>query len=308
MVYPPPCAGGAPNNFAEYCMVHHRRGIVVATVSEAGHLWGWQSLAELSLAPPPPPRPLTEIWFADLAGFDALLAPPDALRSLTDDERQRAERMAAPGVRVDFLLSRLLLRRVLGVRCGVPGARLEFTLNPHGKPALAGEGGTSPGGSGRLRPHFNLAHSRGAWLLGVSSSAAIGVDIERPRRVDGALRLADRVFTAAERRALRAAMREDGDGRDPAAAVLAAAVRDSLFLRCWTRKEAVLKALGSGFAAPAGDIEVSTDAQPRRVPVPHGACAEVRVASLELPVAGFAAWALQGGGEFPPLRCYRLRP
>ena len=43
--------------------------------------------------------------------------------------------------------------------------------------------------------------------------------------------------------------------------------RDIAFLRCWTRKEAVLKAIGSGFSIAPETFEAGADAAPRVVPV-----------------------------------------
>lgn len=297
--------GRVPHEF--FAVLHGREpdGIVRGTVNDAAQAWRREGLDELSSAGPAATSPedaaAPELWFADLADFMPWLTSGADLALLCADERQRAAGMSSPEVREHFLLSRLLLRRVLGARrFGAQGVhsgatptdeRLKFVLGKHGKPALLGGDASTI-----ALPHFNLSHCRGAWLLGISRTAAIGVDIERPRRVDNALRLATRVFTAAERAALLAANELTVDERD------------AYFLRCWTRKEAVLKAMGSGFASPAADIEVSASMGPLSVSLPGAATVNARVASVSLPVAGFAAWALLGEGDFPVPHLRWLHP
>lgn len=282
-------------DFSQYCTVGRRTGIVRGNVNDAGQSWQPQGFEELNTA-------LTgrdgdpELWFAELDEFTPLLSDPAQMALLAEDELQRAARMTAVSLREHFLLSRLLLRRLLAARLsevrGPTGERLVLSVSEHGKPVLAPDANSSTANT----LHFNLSHCRGAWLLGVSHTAAIGVDIERPRRVDNALRLATRVFTSGERADLLAADAASVDERD------------MIFLRCWTRKEAVLKAIGSGFSLPAGDIEVATSVMPRSVSLPGSTDGAARVASLTLPVPGFAAWSLIGAGDIPAPRLRWLRP
>lgn len=210
----------------------------------------------------------TELWFADLAGFASLLSTNADISALADTERERAAKMSAAASREDFMLSRILLRRVLAVRMGVAPRDLLFDVNEHGKPTVAGL-------------QFNLSHCRGAWLLGISRHAAIGVDIERPRQIVDIERLATRVFSGNEREQL-------------AAAAASPPMHTATFLRGWTRKEAVLKAMGSGFSSSARDLEVSTQAVSQRVKLPHGFTDDANVWSIDPPIEGFAALALIG--------------
>ena len=68
----------------------------------------------------------------------------------------------------------------------------------------------------------------------------LGVDIEQPRRIEPDL--ADRYFAADEVRRLRE---------------LPATEQELAFFRCWTRKEAYLKAIGTGIAIPLESFSVS---------------------------------------------------
>ena len=91
----------------------------------------------------------------------------------------------------------------------------------HGKPYVAADGGLE----------FNLSHSAGASLVGVSRVQPLGVDIEAHARRRPVLELARRFFAPAEAGALA---RLDGD------------LQQAAFLRLWSCKEAVVKALGRG--------------------------------------------------------------
>lgn len=93
--------------------------------------------------------------------------------------------------------------------------------SPSGKPFL-------PGG-----PEFNISHSGEIVVLAVTSSARIGIDIERLRsvKIEEFYRYLPELSWLGER-------------CDPEAI--------ELFFDCWTQKEAVLKALGQGLSlAPA---------------------------------------------------------
>lgn len=108
---------------------------------------------------------------------------------------------------------------------------LEFGYTDFGKPFLPG---------GRLR--FNISHSGVLMACAIASSTDIGVDIEaiRPVSEDGAI--ASRFFS---RREIDALFRLHGSERAAA------------FFRCWTRKEAFLKATGEGLSGSLSSFSVS---------------------------------------------------
>jgi 4'-phosphopantetheinyl transferase len=183
--------------------------------------------------PPAPPRLELDgaVFVRSLAGADlwriALDRPaPGAAALLSEDERARAARYAFERDRARFVAGRAALRTLLAAYAGRPAQALTFALGAHGKPSL-------PGG-----PPFSFSNSQGAALCAVGGGRELGVDLERLRDVPDAAAVARSAFTPAELAAWRAA---GGDGR-------------AAFLRIWTRKEAVLKALGLGLGAdPAAD-------------------------------------------------------
>jgi len=157
-----------------------------------------------------------------------------ASRFLTQEEQERERRFRARRDRDRYVAGRGQLREVLAGLTGGHAAELELTTGAFGKPELPGSG-----------LFFNLAHAEGRALLAVTEAGRIGVDLERLHPVADRDLVAERFFAAAEVDALRRA---------------APALRDSTFLRCWTRKEAYVKAVGGGLSVPLGDFAVATGA------------------------------------------------
>ena len=144
------------------------------------------------------------------------------LAVLSGAERARADRLAAhPRAQRRFAAARAGLRALLGGHLGVDPGSLVFGEGPQGKPELLGG------------PHFSLSHSQDLALCALSPSRRLGVDVEALRPVAEAEAIARRWFTASEMEVYEGAR----------------AVRpDEAFFRVWTRKEAYLKALGTGLA------------------------------------------------------------
>lgn len=161
-------------------------------------------------------RGVVHVWTVSLACPDADAAWPD----LNDLERQRARSFTFDRDRRRFVIARSALRRILGKRLRIAPASLYFEHNTAGKPHL------------REWPElaFNLSHSEDlAFIVLADSPTAIGIDVETVRAMPDAIELAETVCS-----------REETD------AIAADAEPDRAFLRVWTRKEAVSKALGLG--------------------------------------------------------------
>jgi 4'-phosphopantetheinyl transferase len=173
-------------------------------------------------AAPAPPAPLgaddIHLWRARAGALRQTLP----LDCIDDAERTRAGRLRLPAHRDAFLFAHALLRTVLGAYLARPPGQLAFARAAGGKPSLADQS-----------LQFNLSHSADAVLIAVARSMPVGVDLEeRGRRIDEAA-LACACLSQGEMLALDA---------------MPAARRKRALLRQWTRKEALLKALGSGLA------------------------------------------------------------
>jgi 4'-phosphopantetheinyl transferase len=124
------------------------------------------------------------------------------------------------------------LRSILAHYLDCQPAQVRFVYAAHGKPMLAG--------ATDLR--FNLTHSHGLALLAVTRGREIGVDVEHIRDDIDREPLAERFFSPVEVAALRS---------------LAVELRREAFYRCWTRKEAFIKAVGKGLALPLDRFDVT---------------------------------------------------
>jgi 4'-phosphopantetheinyl transferase len=218
------------------------------------------------------------LWVVDLDAYGAAAPPVEP----PPEERFRTARLAAPEDASRFLAGRHALRLLLSRVLDRTPAEVALAADAYGKLHLA---------NGDL--HFNLAHSGGLALIGTSRDCAIGVDLEMHRPVVEAEALAAMHFTPGERAELARA---------------GAATRDRAFLTCWTRKEACLKALGIGLAAPPASLEVGCTPERHEVVLEAaGAACRVTVRTIELPDGALGAVAL-AAPEAPALARRRFPP
>ncbi|WP_170139378.1 4'-phosphopantetheinyl transferase family protein [Larkinella arboricola] len=136
---------------------------------------------------------------------------------LSTDEQHRAQRYFHEKDRNRFLVTRGLLRLLLGQCIHQKPSEIQFVT--HGK---------KPGLPAGCNWHYNVSHS-GDWALIAVSTHPVGIDIEK---IDSDFRFQDivpEVFSPDEQRYLQ---------KHSAAR--------TLFYRLWTRKEALVKATGQG--------------------------------------------------------------
>lgn len=185
-----------------------------------------------------------DLWQIDLA------RPVSASdRALLDaDETAKAERIIIESKRRQSYRARAELRRVLGLYLDAEPETLQFCYGEHGKPAL------TPGPDGAAAPLcFNLTHSGTIGLIGVilgRPELELGVDIEEARPGREFASIAESFFSPAEVEEFRKL--------DPSE-------HRAAFYRAWTRKEAYLKAIGTGlsFRSTAFTIDFDADRPPR---------------------------------------------
>jgi 4'-phosphopantetheinyl transferase len=166
------------------------------------------------------------------------------------------------------------LRRLLAPHVDCAPNELALQRGEHGKPHLQASAAIE----------FNLSHSHGAALVGLSRSQALGVDIETRHRSRPVLELARRYFAAGEADALAAI--------DPAH-------QQAAFLRLWSCKEAVVKALGRGIGFGLARLAFALDRAggPARLDVidaSAGSVAEWQIVGLAPTLEHFGAVAWRG--------------
>ena len=150
---------------------------------------------------------------------------------LSAAERARAQRFFFDRDRRRFIAARARLRELLGERLGVRPEAVELAYGRNGKPYLA-RGGW----------HFSVSHCGEMALFALSRASEVGVDVEALRPVRAADAIAAQFFSAREREAY---------------AALAASDRLLGFLRCWTRHEALAKAIGDGLSMPVSALDAA---------------------------------------------------
>ena len=156
-------------------------------------------------------------------------------RTLSADELARAKRFHFQRDRRRYIIAHGILRVILGRYTGVGPSQLRFEYNPHGKPELAP--------SLDLKPlSFNLSHSQEVVLYAFTRGRQIGIDLEQIRTDFPCEEIAEQFFSPQENAALQALPHNK---------------RHEAFFRCWTRKEAYLKARGEGLSLPLHDFSVS---------------------------------------------------
>lgn len=169
-----------------------------------------------------------DLWRIDLDAGSALEA-----RAFSTGERARASRFAFERDRVRYLRARHALRALLAAYEDRAPEALDLREGAHGKPFLANG-----------RHAFNASHAGDVALVAVAHDRAVGVDVETRLHRGDLLALAGQVFD--ERECADLASR-------PADARLDA------FLTGWTRKEAVLKALGLGLTVDPRRLHAGLD-------------------------------------------------
>lgn len=153
-------------------------------------------------------------------------------RSLSPDEWERANRFRFDKHRRQYVVGRGVLRSLLATYQGTRPELVRFTYGPRGKPFLASQEDL----------FFNLSNSDEMALVGFVLGREIGVDIEYLKPMPDCEQISERFFSESEREVLR---------RMPAE------VKEETFFNCWTRKEAYLKAVGEGLAAPLDSFDVT---------------------------------------------------
>lgn len=171
------------------------------------------------------------IWSTDLAispqqekAYSTILSP---------DEIARADRLHFAEHRRRFIAARATLRELLGLYLRSSPETIAFDYGEHHKPCLK-----MPNTS---TLQFNLAHSDEMAVFAFTLNHDIGVDIEKIK-TDYNAGVASRYFSPQENVCL-AALSEDE--------------KRLAFYRLWSRKEALIKAVGAGLTLSLSSFSVS---------------------------------------------------
>lgn len=193
-----------------------------------------------------------------------------ALGLLDADERQRAERLRPARHRARWVVAHAVQRLALAAFLGRNPQAVRYERSPHGRPTLADSD------NGQHQVDFNISHSGDVLLLGITTGGRIGVDVEAWVS-DASADRSPLWDTLSEREADWVAAHDDAY---------------AAFVRLWTRKEAVVKALGTGLPddLPALEVLMAPGSTESMLRAPNGA--SLRVVDLPSPPGFHAAVAL----------------
>ncbi|MEV7510496.1 4'-phosphopantetheinyl transferase superfamily protein [Streptomyces sp. NPDC089922] len=162
-------------------------------------------------------------------------------------ERARLAAFRAPAERDRYLVAHVAVRTLLGECLGIAPGAVRLTREPctdcggpHGRPVVADATGV----------HFSLSHAGDLVAVAVAA-VPVGVDVEELPPPAVVARTAPAALHPGELAAL-AALPEDE--------------RPAAFARCWTRKEAYLKATGTGLNTDPTTVLAGAGTHPVAVP------------------------------------------
>ena len=153
-------------------------------------------------------------------------------KCLAPEEVTRAARFGLDRPRHTFIVTRGFLRCLLGKYLAADPRRIPLAYTSKGKPVLALD----------TRINFNVTHSSDMAAIALALDCRVGIDLEEIRPLPGLEDIAKRFFCTEE-----------------AAEILSCSERERecSFFRCWTRKEAYIKAVGEGLHIPLDSFRVT---------------------------------------------------
>jgi 4'-phosphopantetheinyl transferase len=206
---------------------------------------------------------------------------------LSAEETSRAARLTLPLVKRHFTAAHGILREILAGYLQVEPASPQILQHPGGKPYLSDPA---------ARPlHFSLSHSHGWLLAALSRYAPLGVDLEKVRPIQNARLILQNWFSVQEVQEFETCETSE---------------KLTLFFRLWVRREAAIKARGTGLALSSSSDDLFTGLQLADLPALPGFAAALAVTNPSAARAHRTTWAdLEGLKVFDPiLRAFDSNP
>lgn len=217
------------------------------------------------------------LWLA----FDRDIRDPDLLVAyrdlLTPEERQQEQRFHFEKDRHQYLITRALTRTVLSDYAPVAPCDWRFRKLEHGRPQII-----NPEAGDLV---FNLTHSAGLIVLGITRGGELGIDTENVVERAPPLDITNRYFSPRETADLQALPRDAQPER---------------FFHYWTLKESYIKARSMGLAIPLDQFSF-TYADERSVAITFNP----RLADIP---ENWRFWLLQPTAEYLLAVCASRRP
>ena len=176
-----------------------------------------------------------DVWWT---GLEAGRTELEGLAALLSADETRACRLFRfERDRRRYIVRHARLRQIMARYLNYPPIEVPVVTSPLGRPQLVGNGLT-----------FSVSHSGEMAVFAVARGIAIGCDIERRDCRTASAEMAELFMSRSELQYWNA---------------LPPQRQTAAFFRCWTRKEAWLKALGIGLARPMKTFEIARTDPPR---------------------------------------------
>ncbi|MDZ7739336.1 MAG: 4'-phosphopantetheinyl transferase superfamily protein [Bacteroidales bacterium] len=175
------------------------------------------------------PSPQLDIYYGRLSELDEYVSLLQNV--LGDDENRRVQQLRNRNDKHVYILSHSLLRFLLAGKLDRDPYNIVFMHDKNGRPYMPG---------GEL--FFNISHTKYAFSIAIARTYVPGIDIERIDRNIDHDQIASNYFSYSEVDYIA------GDTR-----------RRNAFYMLWTRKESLLKSIGSGIVTDLTRVEVSGD-------------------------------------------------
>jgi phosphopantetheinyl transferase len=153
---------------------------------------------------------------------------------LHEEERKRSAAYCFDHLRRDFIIGRVLLRTLLGHFMKIHPKNIVFSYGKYGKPHVLNKTG-QPG------LFFSVSNTTGMLVIALTADETVGVDMEQFDKANVERGLLEHSLSPLE---LACCDKTEGQGSKP-------------FFHYWCRKEAYLKAIGSGLTDNLPAIDTS---------------------------------------------------
>lgn len=194
-------------------------------------------------------------------------------------ERKRAGRYYFSKDRSRFIRVRAFLKILLSKYLKSDPRDIFFLINRYGKPEIPSL-------------QFNLSHSKNHFLIAITLSKRVGVDLEILSKERSFLKIAERYFSSSEFSALKNLSGQEQLQR---------------FYQGWTYKEALIKAMGKGLFFPLKNISLPLKEIESFQFYPISLERKTyQVSSIPLPLKEYVAAVAVEGEIVKKINCYRL--
>ena len=176
------------------------------------------------------------IWFCHPSEFDNSYELDLAKNWLSKEELKKYQKIFYKEDRIQYLVSHVMLRRVLSEYIDLHPKLWQYDSNSYGKPFISYKHKI-------INLQFNLSHTRRLIALIITQKENCGIDIELIRPLNDYFNIARLVFSQNERITMSKINNND--------------VLKNYFFSLWTLKEAYIKARGIGLSLDLKKISFS---------------------------------------------------